>query len=371
MTSIFVKDDLRAQVEASTGGAVTVLYAANGHPGYYCVIPKFNVQDIANNLGTGVHPAFIVNGIEKSEIFIGQYEAIVKDGMALSLPGVAPSAEVTFNNAKNYCAACGPGFHLMTNAEWAAIALWCVKNGFLPRGNNDSGRDILAHYETGRRVDNGIPGSDTGTPITLTGSGPASWRHNGMSTGISDLNGNVAEFVGGLRIVNGEIQIIPNNDSADNTTDQSSTSDSWRAIDAESGNLTSPGENGTLKYDSDTTGTDTETPVHVGTTILNNSISHYSGTINSNNYYAYTSAPFDSLPITEGITVPNILRCLALAPYAVNIGGVLWARNYGERMASRGATIWNGAGSGMFSLSFLYNRSGISMSNGFRPAYVS
>ena len=71
MTTIIIKDDLRAQVEASTGGAVTVLYTAAGHPSYMNVIPKFLKQDIDASLGTGVHEAFIVNGVEKSEIFIG------------------------------------------------------------------------------------------------------------------------------------------------------------------------------------------------------------------------------------------------------------------------------------------------------------
>lgn len=32
-------------------------------------------------------------------------------------------------------------FHEITNAEWAAIALWCHKNGTEPKGNNDYGKD--------------------------------------------------------------------------------------------------------------------------------------------------------------------------------------------------------------------------------------
>lgn len=49
------------------------------------VIPKFNLQDIDASLGNGVHPAFVVNGVEKSEIFIGQYQGIVKDNNPLSI----------------------------------------------------------------------------------------------------------------------------------------------------------------------------------------------------------------------------------------------------------------------------------------------
>ena len=66
----FLKDTLRESVEAATGGKVTVLYDDKGYPSYMNVIPKFKVEDIDASLGTGVHPAFIVGGVEKSEIFI-------------------------------------------------------------------------------------------------------------------------------------------------------------------------------------------------------------------------------------------------------------------------------------------------------------
>ena len=41
------------------------------------------------------------------------------------------------------------------------------------------------------------------------------WSHDGTPFGIWDLNGNVWEWVGELRIVDGEIQVIPDNDAAD------------------------------------------------------------------------------------------------------------------------------------------------------------
>jgi hypothetical protein len=196
--TISVPDALRQAVEAASGGRNTVLYDAKGYPSIMVVIPKFNLQDIDPSLGTGVHPAFIVNGVEKSEIFIGKYQAIVHDGVALSLSGQDPRVNVTFDQALQYCAAKGPGWHLMTNAEWAAIALWCWKNGFQPRGNNNWGRDHSMTYETGRRVDGGIPGVNSGVGRTHTGLGPVSWYHDNTFFGIADLNGNVWEWVGGM-----------------------------------------------------------------------------------------------------------------------------------------------------------------------------
>jgi len=40
MPSIFVKDDLRASVEAASGGRQTVLYTALGQPTYMNIIPQ-------------------------------------------------------------------------------------------------------------------------------------------------------------------------------------------------------------------------------------------------------------------------------------------------------------------------------------------
>src|SRR5690606_21658939 len=47
---------------------------------------------------------------------------------------------------------------------------------------------------------------------TLTGSGPASWYHDGTPAGIADLRGNVWEWVDGLKLVNGRIYVHHDND---------------------------------------------------------------------------------------------------------------------------------------------------------------
>ena len=207
---IFNKDPLRAAVEAASGGRVTVLYDDRGYPSYMEVVPKFNVETIDADLGTGVHPAFIVNGVEKSEIFIGQYKANVLDGRALSLPGYDPAASVNFDTAKGYCTAKGAGWHMMTNWESAALALWCIKNG-QPRGNTDYGRHHVSTHESGRRQDGVAPGTASGTARTLNGSGPASWRHDGTMSGIDGLVGNIWEWVDGMKLVAGKFYFPDDN----------------------------------------------------------------------------------------------------------------------------------------------------------------
>ena len=84
--TIIVKDALRQSVETASEGRQTVLRTSKGYPSYFNVIPSFKCEEISDSMGTGLHPAFVVNGIEKSEILVGTYQAIISGGQALSLP---------------------------------------------------------------------------------------------------------------------------------------------------------------------------------------------------------------------------------------------------------------------------------------------
>ncbi|MCW8164620.1 hypothetical protein D8B22_20505 [Verminephrobacter aporrectodeae subsp. tuberculatae] len=333
MPVIFIKDNLRTQVEAASGGAATVMYTAKGHPCYMSVIPKFYLQDIHASLGTGVHPAFIVNGIEKDAIYIGQYQSIVEDENLLSIPGVLPNYYRRFDQFQQYAKNNGAGWHMMTHAEWAAIALWCWKNGTMPRGNTDRGKSHSMPHETGR----------SGGSRIYTGSGPASWRHNGLPHGIADLTGNLPEWLGGLRLNEGEIQILPNNDAADNTKSQSADSAHWRAISASDGALVAPGMAGTLKYDAATAVTNYDTQA----AILSDSKTNPTNP-GGNSYY--TRNTFKSMGVKAGLTVPAIAKALGLYPIAdSNLGDdAFWICNHGERLPLAGGRWQDGSRAGVF-----------------------
>lgn len=353
MPTIFIKDDLRASVEAATGGLCTVHYTAQGAPCYMRAIQKFNLEDLDPALGTGVHPAFVVDGVTKDVLWIGMYQGIIKNGELLSLPGVDPTTGRPYTAFHTSARAAGAGFHLMTNAEWSAIALWCAKNGFQPRGNTNYGGAHDAAWETAGRIDGALPGVTTGTARHRTGSGPISWRHDKTPAGIADLVGNVWEFTPGLRLVNGEIHILADNNAA--TAAAFDDTAAWRAILAD-GSLVAPGTAGTLKYDA--TGATGSGGVQIDDVIDSRS----DGT---------TSAYIDlmSLAPDTGITVPAILKRLGLSP-SLTLQGRVYMCNIDQRYPLRGSSSSNGSGSGLGALHLDLSASYAAASVGGRLAKV-
>ena len=253
MSTILIKDSLRQSVEAASGGEQTVLYTAKGQPTFMNIVKKFDLSSIDSAL-SGTHPAFIVNGTEKDAIYIGTYPGVRKNGELLSLPNQDPSNSLSYDTFREAARACGNGFHMMTNAEWAAVALRSYKAGTQPYGNTYYGQSAEDATMVGRRVDgkaagtvpaaNQVDGVDYNTR-TFTGSGPASWRDNWKYNGISDLSGNINQFCSGVRLFGSELQIIENNDAALLAIDMTSGSTSWKAIDATTGNLITPNGTGT------------------------------------------------------------------------------------------------------------------------------
>jgi len=322
-----------------------------GLPSVMVRIPKFKIKDVIDGGSDSTHPAFIVNGIEVPEIYISKFQNVIHNGRAYSLPGEDPAVNVSFDTARQACEAKGPGWHLMTHAEWAAIALWCRKNGLMPKGNNNYGKD---HTEsTVVAIPTYMSGSNIGR--VATGTGPVTWSHNGEVTGIWDLNGNVWEWCGGYRTLGGEIHILPNNNAADPNNSQASGSTLWRAI-LEDGSLTDPGDDGTLKWD------------YVGSTIT------LCKTI-TNQADASRGTEFKNLgKAAEVSTVPEILKALALYP-ADNgdHGGDYFYMNNGaglEGLAFRGGYWGDGASAGVFYLGGNRSRSHSNTALGFRSAFI-
>ena len=333
-----------------------ILYDDQGMPSFMVRVPKATYAELGLGESTDIFPAFIVNGVEKNEIFVSKYQNCVINNRAYSLGGVDQRSNVTFDQAVTYCQNKGAGWHVMTTLEWAAVMLWCEKNGFIPKGNNNWGKHgsediysaIPADFESGKRR------------RIKTGTGPATWYHDNTRGGIADLCGNVWEWVGGVRTVYGELQILVNNNAADVSKSQGASSGEWKAINAATGALVTPDGSGT-----------TEGSVKMDW--ISNKLT-YSTTITDASRGQH-SCTFANIVFGESIgeAAQLLIQALGFAPKAST---VLCASHYcyfdnnqAERLFYRGGH-YNGAAHGLASFVGNFARSYSNVLIGFRSAFV-
>ena len=227
-------------VETQTSGRMTVRFTKGGQLSYFYIIPQFNCEDIApdGSLGSGPHPAFIFDGKVEPYILVAAYQAAIADGEVVSQPGLDPAHTINYDQAMAACRENGTGWDLMSNLDWAAIALWCMANGYQPHGNTYYGLSHDKRFLTGARQDKQVNGLNSGNARTLTGSGGPKWNHDGLSSGIADMVGNIWEWVSGMKMVDGRVLLATEN----GVTDESSYIDTgfdlpasrtWSTVDNE------------------------------------------------------------------------------------------------------------------------------------------
>lgn len=346
-------DDLKLSVEQLSGGKNTVLFDDKQMPSIMVPFNKFLISDVITGGSSNTHPAFSVGGVEKDVIYVSKFLNMVINDRAYSLAGKDPKASVNFDTALGYCRNKGTGWCLTPFSVWAAIALWCRKNGTMPRGNNDYGADH------GYPLEKGTPSmardSSNRVQRTATGSGPNTWNHNWMPDGIADLNGNVFEWCAGTRLNGGEIQIIPYANIFDPEVSNGATSTAWKAILAD-GSLVAPGSENTLKYD-----------------YLNSKITLINGTVTDAGTTG-RSTGYKDLALDTGLTAPELLKALTL--YPDDPGGDYGGDNRyatlgGERLPLCGGHWSYASGTGVFCVYLDRERSYTNAGIGFRSAFCA
>jgi hypothetical protein len=321
--NVLIRNSLRASVEAASGGKVTVLYDDQGNPSHMRRFSAMYIKDLYRQYFTSddawnaspfkpieneVHPVFMKNGVRIKELLVGQFQACEVKGRACSLPGQAPRVDLNFGQALALCKSKGAGWTMSTVFIWGFLQALCLRLKYQPRGNTFWGASNLAHWENGLRVDNGIPGNNTGNGLIKTGTGPTSWAHDGTDSGVYDLVGNVWEMQTLMKLVDGKI-IMP----SDNNIDLAENL--W----PDTG----------VRYDS-TGGTADGTGINlvagdVGNPVMSDAITKYTGLPGSNDTYGTAIIDawngFRSVAKKSGYDVPVLMVLAGLAPVSL-LGGV-------------------------------------------------
>lgn len=293
-------------------------------------IPDILVVYTPDELGL---PATL-RGKAVKEYAIGKYPNTMIGGRPYSMPYQQPAVNINHDEAIRICEAKGPGWHLITNDEWASLAHQSRKNGTLPRGNTNSGKSHSHPEETGTTYPDSYG-------KTLTGSGPVTWNHDGTAEGVADMCGNIWEHVGGIRFVDGQVQVIPDNGAAAGA-DQSKDSPEWAPI------YTADGD-----------------PVY-----YNVEGGHIKLQTVEPEEKDWDGEQFTELDASQ-IDIPEKLIELGLYPApGYESDEHFYLDTDGERCVLRGGRWDGGAGAGVFYFGGDLPRSGVGANIGFRSAFV-
>ena len=269
MAIISSKEQIKRSIEAASRGRQTVIFTPKGQHVIVNIIEPENIEDIMPGLGvTGTHPAFLVNGKKVKHLLVGTYPSSIIDneGVSQAMSSITPG---DYEQMADKINGMGTEWHMMNALEYGYFRMKAIQQGFRPLGNTADGNsnmfgwDNTVHTAFGLRTDGEKAGAASGvneidrlTQI-YSGSGPASFRHDGTYNGVSDIVGNGFTFLYGVRFVGSdatgyEVQVLgrDNGPLTDYENGQLSMvydgNGDWLAIDATTGGFITPSHTGSL-----------------------------------------------------------------------------------------------------------------------------
>lgn len=193
---------LRSQIELASGGKQTVVFTPKGQPCFMYVVKKFKIEDVRPNLPfTGVHPMFIVDGVEHDEIYVGVYEASRINGELVSQPNTIPfigpglpwwpvqpeqnTLATIYDTLDKMNSNSTLVFHNMNTLEAGGLKM-LIDGEITPSTSGNGYSNFGEHSEGRKRADGLPPTADSYSPL-LTGTSGASHRFNYDYAGLEEL----------------------------------------------------------------------------------------------------------------------------------------------------------------------------------------
>lgn len=137
-------------------------------------------------------------------------------GAAGAVPGISRAGVpvwdfITLPQAMIACANKGKGWHLMSAFEWASLAFLSKRLGTQPRGGNANTNPPSDHaYATETALlDDHLFTENSSYRRALPGTGPNTWAHNHLSSGVFDLQGLVWQWnMGFFMQTSGHVDVL-------------------------------------------------------------------------------------------------------------------------------------------------------------------
>lgn len=133
-------DDLQGAV-AQFGANNKVIFDDTGMPSIMVAVPKAKYSDVITGGTDETLPFWIMDGEEKSVIYVSKFLNIVENDRAYSLGGYLPRNYINFDQSVAACKKKGAGWHLNQTGIFAYLNLLSQKMGTVPHGNTNYGKD--------------------------------------------------------------------------------------------------------------------------------------------------------------------------------------------------------------------------------------